>query len=336
MPPPRQPFRPWVTLFSAAVLISMFVYMLQREPPHVPHSHFRGTTFGPIPFKVMTANSNLAAPDRLTLSMEIKAQLDAINEEMSTYLPDSEISRFNTTNSTGWMAISPAFSTVLSNALRLVDSTGGAFDPTVDSAVNRSGYGANSSATNAVIGAQFIELEALRLRKTRADVRLDLSAIAKGYAVDRLSDMLLQQGISNHLVEVGGEVRTRGVSTNAAPWPVFIAVPRPGSAEMYARIDRPDVAVATSGIAYQSRKEEERIIHHLIDPATGQPTENDLMSVSVMAPTCVEADGLATALFVMGREKGLAWASSQDGIEAMFLWVDAEKVLRESKTPGFN
>ena len=333
MPPPLRPFRPWTTAFSAAVILGL-IALTMREAP-VPHNHFRGVTFGLVEYRVLTADSNLRTRARNKLSHAIQDELDAINATMSTYVPDSEISRFNASDSDDWVELPADFAAVVAAAIGFAAATDGAFDPTVAGAVNRAGYGEDKTATNAVVGIEHIELDGDRLRKSRPDVRINLSAIAKGYAVDRVSALLNERGITNHLVEIGGEVRASGVSTNGAPWPVFITVPRPGPMEVHTRVDRADIAVATSGIAYQSRKENGRVLHHLIDPGTGEPTTNDLLSVSVMATSCMEADALATAYFVMGRERGLAHAQARDGVEALFLWVDDEQTLSESRTAGW-
>ena len=165
---------------------------------------------------------------------------------------------------------------------------------------------------------------------------LDLSAIAKGYAVDRVSLAISELGIAQHLVEIGGEIRVSGPSPEGGLWSVGVEAPLAGNvpgSSLFGVVHAVNASVATSGNYRQSRTVEGVEVHHTLDPRTGRPATSGVGSATVIAPTCALADGLATALMVLGEE-GLPLVERMEGVEAGLIWVDASG-SRTELTSGF-
>ncbi|QIB67775.1 FAD:protein FMN transferase [Kineobactrum salinum] len=267
-----------------------------------------------------------AAVERSQLQQSLEQQLEAVNDSMSTWRSDSEISRFNHSEPGDWVELSAGFTEVMQTALMIGAASGGAYDVTVSPLVDLWGFGAGSdevlrrdlpSAAEIAsrlerVGQQYLELDvaASRLRKQR-DVALDLSSIAKGYAVDLLAQELLSQQIDNFLVEVGGEIRVAGHSPRGDAWRVAIERPGTGTRSPARALAVTDKAVATSGDYRNFFEVDGRRYSHSIDPRTGSPVTHDLVSVTVIADDCTSADGWATALEVLGEEAALELAEEQ-------------------------
>ena len=269
-------------------------------------------------------------PD-LALRAGIQQRLDEVDATMSTWRADSELSRFNAQTGTDWVPVSPALYTVLQTAAAVSEITEGAFDVTVGPIVNLWGFGpdrrpstppsdAALAAARARVGQHLLHFAAAppRIRKDRGDVYVDLSAIAKGYAVDRVADWLASTGHRDFLVEVGGEIQSRGRRADRAPWQVGVAWPEAGTAEIARVLALRDTALATSGDYRQYFEFEGRRYSHEIDPATGRPIAHALASVTVLDAACMRADALATGLLVLGPARGPALAHRL-GISALFL-----------------
>ncbi|MCQ9147148.1 MULTISPECIES: FAD:protein FMN transferase [Brucella/Ochrobactrum group] len=257
------------------------------------------------------------------LGADLRKILAGIDQSMSPFRADSELSQFNHRSSTAPFAVSVPFRTVAGKALEIARLTDGAFDPGVGPDVHRYGFGPIASGQSGPHIA--FALGAEGLSKAEPELSLDLCGIAKGYAVDRLAEHLAAQGVLGFLIEVGGEVSARGRRPDGAPWRVGIADPlRTG---IHTALPLTDMAMATSGDAINAYEIAGRRYSHTIDPATREPVHNSVASVSVLAPTALEADAFATALLVMGSERGLAFATANrlpvlyllrqgDGIEA--------------------
>lgn len=276
---------------------------------------------------------SVAAPQRpeATLRAGIERQLAAVDAAMSTWRADSELSRFNARTETGWVPVSPALHTVLQAAAEIGEVTDGAFDVTIGPVVNLWGFGPERrpstppaaealAAARARVGHRLLQLAAdpPRARKLRGDVYVDLSAIAKGYAVDQVADWLMTTGHRDFLVEVGGEIRSRGHRADGAPWQVGIAWPQAGTEAVARVLALTDTGLATSGDYRQYFEYEGRRYSHEIDPATGRPIEHALASVTVLEASCMRADALATGLLVLGPARGPALARRL-GLAALFL-----------------
>ncbi len=276
---------------------------------------------------------------------DIELLLETINRQMSTYRPDSDISRFNQAEAGSWHALPADFWRVIRYSLQLAEDTGGAFDPTVGPLVNLWGFGpdpkrneppaaAELAAIQARVGYQRLSWrEADQVLLQPGDAYVDLSAVAKGYAVDKVADLLLGIGVENLLVEIGGELRAHGVKPAGQSWKVAIEKPLPGVREVAHIVAMNDMAIATSGDYRNYFQAGERRYSHIIDPRTGHPVSHHVVSVSVLHPRCAEADALATALTVMGVEEGMVWAEARQ--LAVLFMVQSGSTVEEHVSSAF-
>ncbi|PRQ03952.1 FAD:protein FMN transferase [Enhygromyxa salina] len=293
-----------------------------------------GVTMGTT-FSVVIAGDSLKLAPLERLQAQIDAELQAVNAEMSTYLPDSELSRFNAASAREPFHASAHLLEVVGVAKQINHASGGAFDVTVGPLVDAWGFGPDPgtrtelsdvqiAALRERVGDTKLELDptAQTLRKTVDGLHVDLSAIAKGHGADRVAAQVEAAGYSDYMIEVGGEVRVRGSNPAGEPWRVGIERPTAdaaGSRAVQAILPVRDVAVATSG-DYRNYWERDGVRYsHTIDPRTGRPITHRLASVTVVHPeSAALADGWATALNVLGPEQGLALAE-QLGLAAYFL-----------------
>jgi len=296
-----------------------------------------GTSFN---VKVVTDDQTEAHRERLT--QLVREVLDGVDEHMSTYRPESEIEQFNR-GDTEPFAASEDLLEVVAEAQRVARITGGAFDITVGPLVDIWGFGPPGATETpedetlrelvATTGFEQLEVdvEGGTLRKARADCRIDLSAIAKGYAADRVSAVLAQKGLPSHMVEVGGEVCARGINGSGQVWRIGIERPTAAGRSVQFVVPLADHSLATSG-DYRNFVERDGVrISHTIDPRTGRPISHNLASVSVIHASCMTADGLATALSVLGPDEGFELAERQD-IPAYFLVRFADDDFEERRT----
>ena len=271
------------------------------------------------------------------LENRIAEQLQSVNLSMSTYLEDSEVSRFNRLDTGETLEISEPLRAVIQEALEISALTDGAFDITVANAVNLWGFGPDGAITarpdkqqlaalRSSIGYRYIKLENNQLSKTRPGTAMDLSAIAKGYAVDQLARMLISEGIQNFLINIGGELRASGNNSTRQAWKVAIEQPRvTGGIQQV--VELRDRAIATSG-DYRNYLTLDGVRYsHTINPVTLQPVLHRLALVSVIDDHASTADALATAMMVMGEERALLFAEKFD-LAAYF-------VIRSLQGSGF-
>ncbi|MEZ4651253.1 MAG: FAD:protein FMN transferase [Candidatus Eisenbacteria bacterium] len=312
-----------------------------------PRDHWEshsGSTMGTTFHVTWEWRDRAGAGDRLR--SEIDRTLETVNDQMSTYREESEIRRFERAPAGEWFAVSPETRDVVEEALALARTTTGAFDPTVSPLVRLWGFGSDGRRTTTPdsaeitaarrrVGSRRIEtrLDPPALRRTDDEVSLDLSAIAKGHGVDRVSAVLEEAGAGAYLVEIGGEVRVRGEGPHG-PWRVALEQPAdPSNSGRPDGAPGPDQrtgletlvlengAVATSGTYLNQFTADGARYHHVIDPRTGYPAEHATVQVTVVAETCQTADARATALLVLGEDEGLALAEREHWA-ARFLTVD--------------
>jgi thiamine biosynthesis lipoprotein len=250
---------------------------------------------------------------------------------MSPYLATSEMSRFNTVQTRDWVPLSPNFHATLTEAKRVAELTQGAFDPTLGGIVGRYGFGPITAAPAGAFAD--LSLTATAARKAHRAQTVDLCGIAKGYALDLIVSRLAALGLRDIFVELGGEVMTLGQHPEGRPWRAGVERPLPGATTVQCAVSVAGEALATSGDRVNSFVHAGRRYGHIIDPLSHRPAAGDLASVSVFAPRAMTADALATALFAMGAELGVAFAEAQ-GIPALFLTRDGPD-LRETATGGF-
>ena len=299
-----------------------------------------------------TWTAKLALPDDATaedVERRIQENLASVNAEMSIWLPASDISVFNRAPAGHWQDLPDDFLHVLQNAIDIATNTGGAFDPTVGHLTNAWGFG---PATNAFRippdeiaaearsaigwGRVLLDVENRRARQP-GGAYLDFSAIAKGFAVDKIAEDLLKQGIRNFLVEIGGELRGEGFKEGAEPWWVALELPDIGAhshRQSYGDfvIALHGLSVATSGDYRRWIEIDGKIFAHTFDPRTGLPLANRLASVSVVTKSCMKADALATALIALGPVDGLSYAE-RNKVAALFVIRDGAQ-LRPVMSPA--
>ena len=263
------------------------------------------------------------------IQQAVEERLALINQQMSTYIPESEISRFNALRS-GEMPVSAELANLIQRSQSLSQQTGGAFDITVGPLVNLWGFGPEGRIVSAPsserieslgtrVGYQKLGVSQNPPLLTKAtNLQVDLSAIAKGYAVDQLASLLVAKGINNYLVEIGGEIKLSGNKPNGESWRIAIEAPLTTDRAAQNVLPISNIAMATSG-DYRNYFEENGVRYsHTINPLTGAPIKHALVSVTVLHISCADADALATALMVMGDKKGVEFAKRHD-LAAYFL-----------------
>ncbi|HEY5657457.1 MAG TPA: FAD:protein FMN transferase [Myxococcota bacterium] len=295
---------------------------------------------------VTLASREADALDRQDLRRRVLETLDRVDRSMSHWRDDSEISRFNRDLDAGSFAFSPETRRVVAAALTLARETGGAFDPTVGPLIAAWGFGPQAAAEDPSaaqvarlrerVGWQRLAWDAQgHLVRRAPGVELDLSAIAKGYAVDAVADALAADQPAGVLVEVGGEVRAFGTAADGSPWRVGVESPVAPGAALEAVVTLTGAALATSGDYRQIRVSEGVTRSHIVDPRSGQPLSNRMASASVIAPTCMEADAVATALMVMGPDAGIAWVEERPWLEALLLVRDGDRIAERRASSGW-
>jgi len=294
---------------------------MQDEKPSFFEGHTMGTTYH---IKLIP---KLSKDKELQVHEGIKAVLARVNKQMSTYMEDSEISKFNRLKKGETMKPSAEIYGVLMRAIDIGRDTNGAFDVTVGPLVNLWGFGAHGNKRTQPpspeeilevkknIGIDFIEIDFVNevVGKRQDNIFVDLAAIAKGYGVDAVATYLSENGMTNYMVEIGGEVRVSGFKDvkNKKRWLVAIEKPLVDKQESGRSLPVTDISIATSGDYRNFFVYEKMRYSHIIDPTSGYPIKHNLTSVTVLSADCVDADAYATALSVMGEGKGLDFANEK-------------------------
>ncbi len=275
----------------------------------------------------------LGAPLSEGLAARVHDALKDVDAHMSTWKTDSELSIFNDSVDGDWQSMTPATIQVMAQAMDTSAKSQGAFDVTIGPLVDLWGFGAGATGTASIpVGRQIsaslaqvgyesieVDVQASAARKLNADARLDLSGIAKGHAVDRVAAVLDGMGLDSYLVEVGGELKARGVKPDGSLWKVAIEKPAAGSRDIYRALNLDNQAIATSGDYRNFFDDGGQRYSHSIDPRTGQPVNHELASVSVVATSTMTADALSTALMVMGPDDAMAFANQHQVAAYMIL-----------------
>lgn len=310
-----------VNLTTGALLGVLICMSANAQQPEIKIS---GATMG-TRYQV-TAHFPDKAPDAAALQEGIDRRLAEIDLHMSTYRGDSEVSRFNQAAADQWFPVSADTAAVVHRAQEISQWTDGAFDVTVGPLVRLWHFGpaatdgfrppsqAEISEALRRVGYKKLEVrvESPALRKTVSGLEVDLSAIAKGYAVDEVVQQVLEEGAGGCMVEIGGEVRVVGTRADGDSWTIGIESPTPGGRNLETVVSLKDAALASSGDYRNFFEYEGQVYSHTIDPREGQPVRHQLAAVSVTADDCMTADALATSLLVMGSEKGHQWAEEND------------------------
>jgi len=283
--------------------------------------------------------------DKSQVAGAVQERLDEIDALMSTYRIDSEVSRFNLAEPDDWVSVSLETAQLVERAQAISRQTGGAFDITVGPAVALWNFGVDArtsfvlpadeevASTLSRVGYDKLDvrLDPPALRKSVAGLNIDLSAIAKGYAVDAVCETLAE--IGHYMVEIGGEVRVRGTRRDGSPWRIGLEAPTKDTRELDSIVSLDNEAMATSG-DYRSFHEHDGVTYsHTIDPKTARPVTHQLGSVTLVADDCATADALATAILVMGPERGKEWAEV-NAVKALLVSRDGDQLVRVTTT-GF-
>ncbi len=269
--------------------------------------------------------------DVAAINASLFVAVDQVDRQMSTWNPESDLSRLNATPLRQWHTVPPALADVLQAALEIQRQSGGAFDIGVGALVNAWGFGPSQTLTlnsgkqkPLAVPASSATLEidhaSLQVRKL-ASVTLDLSGIAKGYGVDQLARCMDSLGIANYLVGIDGELRARGLKPGHQQWAVALEQPLPGVREVMGVMELRDAAIATSGDYRRFVELDGERYAHTMHPSLGAPVRNRLAAVTVVAADCMLADAWATALLVLGEEEGVALAQKR-GMDALFVLRD--------------
>ncbi|MBS7792673.1 FAD:protein FMN transferase [Roseococcus sp. SDR] len=305
------------------------------DSPLVRHA-LNGPTMGTRYAAIFHAPEHLATA---ALAQALSDAVDRVDQQMSSWKPDSDLNRLNAAPVGAWVTLPPELMTVLAEGLRIGRASGGAFDMGVGGLVAAWGFGpgagkaepgriAAASAATRPSTMQALQLDpaSSRARKTEA-LCLDLSGIAKGFGVDEMARVMDGFGIPAWLVGIDGEMRARGTKPDGTPWAVAHERPDRHSREAMGVIELSDMAVATSGSYRHWAEVEGRIVSHTMDPARRAPLENDLASVSVLAPSCMAADAWATAFMVLGAAAAAPLAE-RHGLGTIFVRSDGSVQAR--------
>ena len=329
---------------SMAVAVLLFFLMVGRcrvvEGPS--EVMFTGLTMGTT-YTIKIADSGADA--RATeIARAVDTLLQEVNRVFSTYIEDSELTRFNKSNDTAPVPLSDDLRRVFEIALQVSRESNGAFDVTVGPLVNAWGFGPDEPVNpptdeqletlRARVGFEKLSLANGALAKAQPDVYCDLSAVAKGYGVDCVARKLDALGFSRYMIEIGGEVRARGTHLDGAKWQIAVEKPVAEQRSVERVVPLEDMAMATSGDYRNFFEMDGHRYSHTINPRTGKPIEHRLASVSVLHKECAWADAYATALNVLGPEEGYSLAERL-GLAAVFIVRDEDGSITEKATPGF-
>lgn len=337
--PPQQGKGPGIwrrVIFPAIFVVALFAVLFARQGSN--EISFGGNTMGTTYSVKIIGDGDKAAAEEA-----VAKALESVNARMSTYQDDSELMKFNASKQTS-VEVSDELQLVVKSALDISRQTDGAFDITIGPVVNAYGFGPKGQKKVPTdeelrsllekVGYTKLSIKDGKLSKTAPDLFVDLSAIAKGYGVDKAADSLEALGFKNFMVEVGGEVRARGKNAEDEPWQLGVETPTEGTRKIQRIVPLQDRALATSG-DYRNYFEKDGVrISHTIDARTGKTITHKLASVSVVDSNCMLADAWATALNVLGEDEGLKLANKQ-GIAALFIVRDGQG-FKEIESEAFS
>jgi thiamine biosynthesis lipoprotein len=326
-----------VTFALLIVLVGLLIGCARAPREVVLSGDTMGTTYT---VKYIDQPGTVAA---LQIQKRISTLLDEIDIELSTYRADSALARFNASGATDWVDVPQHLARIVAMAREVSEWSNGSFDITAAPLVNVWGFGPQprtppppQRVAEALANVGFrrlqVQLEPSRLRKELPQLQVDVNGIAPGYTVDLLGDALRSLGVSDFMVEIGGEVVAHGRNLHREPWRIAVEQPLENERRPYTILALDGMAVSTSGDYRHYLDAGGRHYSHIIDPRSGYPLEGPLTSVVVINERAARADALATALSVLGAEAGYAHAA-EAGIPALFLLREAGG-LRELATPA--
>lgn len=315
-------------LFILALIFPVFVISCTQKPSYIKNEGYVfGTTY------------HFTYENQTDLEPELKALLNEFNRSLSTYDPNSIISRINK-NDTAIVADS-FFIQCFEKSMEISQLTDGAFDLTVAPLVNAWGFGFDESkkadahlidSLMRFVGYEKVKLENKKVIKQFAGTMLDASAVAKGQGVDVAANYLEKQGVQNYMVEIGGEVRVKGTNASGSLWKIGIDKPiedvTATNRELQDVVLLKNKSMATSGNYRQFYEKDGVIYSHTINPKTGYPARHSLLSASVVADDCMTADAFATAFMVMGIDKSIALSKTLNYLDVYFIYADSSNTIQ--------
>ncbi len=325
-----------VVLITVVLLVYFYRNNVQPKEEVQPHDnliHLKGVTMGVVNYNIKYVQAGAA-----NYQPEVDSLLQAFNQSLSHYIPDSEISRFNKASDSLRLE-SRFFYPVLAACKTVFEETKGAFDPTVSPLINAWGFGPDKSpipkdsvsidSLRQLVGFQQISFTKEVVRKSSPFVSLNFSAVAKGYAVDIVAEFLEAKGIQSYMVEIGREVRCKGVNAKGETWRIGIVNPNyktQPNQMLNATVALENRSLATSGNYENYYVKDGKRFAHTINPTTGYPVEHNLLSASVFAPDCMTADAYATALMVMGTAQARAFLEEHTTLDAMLIYEEEGEI----------
>ncbi|MFO7831949.1 MAG: FAD:protein FMN transferase [Desulfuromonadaceae bacterium] len=346
---PSTIIRPLIALliFFAATIIVPHIFQdspsnTADQTPVVISGRTMGTTY-----HISVVSSVDERIDKKEVQRNIDSRLAHINQLMSTYIKDSELSKINQAPAETWVNISAETAQVIQSAQKISAQTHGAFDITVGNLVNLWGFGPDinlyaipdEERLQAILKESGytkvkVQLSPPRIKKAHSSLYIDLSGIAKGYAVDQIAELLVDSGYPNHLVEIGGEIRSGGLKSKDTSWNIGIERPISGERSVQKVIQTRDTtAMATSGDYRNYFEYEGKRYSHTIDPTNGYPITHKLAAVSVLHTSCMLADAYATAFMVMGPERSMQFAKEHN--MRIYMLVKRENGFVPLTSPAF-
>ena len=276
--------------------------------------------------------------DSSKIHTSVDSILYLINQEMSTYIAASTISRFNASEPGSKLLVGEDFYYVLNKSIYYNNISSGAFDVTIKPLVDLWGFGDTGSALSLpdsiavaknlkFVGLEKLDISSNRVLSKNKEVTIDLSAIAKGFAVDKISHFLTKNSFDNHMVEIGGEVRVSGYNKNKNKWKIGIQNPDIDDTTVLATLLISDKGIATSGNYRNYYDIDGKRYSHIISPSTGYPVGNQIRGITVISDNCLDSDALATALLVMDIEDGIKLVEDLKGFEVFYILEDGKHLL---------
>ncbi len=327
-------------LYTFGLLTVLYLVFQYRQKNNIEGIAITGKTMGTT-YTVKYFDGN-----KTNWKPQIDSLLKDFNQSLSTYIEDSEISKFNKNGQ--YSFASPYFLPVLQACEQIHSTTNGYFDPTVMPLVNAWGFGPEKidrpdssridSIKNYIGFDKVVRFNEKEIHKTNPNASIDFSALAKGYGVDIISEYLKTKGLDNTYVEIGGEVRTNGKNIlSDRDWTVGILNPKSNyeQQEFIAKVTLHNQAIATSGNYFNYRVVDGVQYSHTLDPKTGYPTEHHILSASVLAKDCMTADAYATAFMSMGHEKALKLIQNTTDIEVYLIFSTEDGQMSTFQTEGF-
>lgn len=308
--------------FLIFLIIGTFIIVRQQRT--MPYQHDTGFIFGTV--------YNITYQSDKNLKKEIEAELQKVDASLSPFNKSSIISKVNRNEK---VEVNSMFTEVFNLAQEISEETGGAFDITVAPLVNAWGFGfkndtkptpAAIDSLKQIIGYKKVRLDGKQIVKNDKRIMLDCSAIAKGYGSDAVARLLRSKGIENFMVEIGGEIVTRGINEKRLPWKIGVTKPVDDSLntnqEIQTILNVTNKAMATSGNYRNFYYKDGKKYAHTIDPITGYPVQHNILSATVLADNCATADAYATAFMVMGLEKAKAILDRHPELMVYFIYSD--------------